>query len=75
MVIVEKNEIQKKIREVEDFIHAPKCQNSLVRFLSKTENPLENATIARLLLLSEEEVEEIYEQSILELRKEMNPED
>jgi len=67
--------MQKKIREVEDFIHAPKCQNSLIKFLAKLEKPLENATIARLLLLSPEEVEEIYQQSIIQLRKEMNSEE
>ena len=75
VVTVEKAEMQRKIREVEDLIHAPKCQNSLTRFLAKTENPLENGTIARLLLLTEAEVQEIYEQSVAILRKEMNPED
>ena len=72
---VEKSEMQKKIREVEDLIHAPKCQNSLSRFLAKTENPLENSTIARLLLIPEEEVQAIYEESVAILREEMNPED
>lgn len=67
--------MQKKIREIEDLIHAPKCQNSLNKFLAKTENPLENSTIARLLLISEEEVEKIHQESIAQLRKEMNPED
>ena len=67
--------MQKKIRDEEDFIHAPKYQNSLKKFLAKTENPLENTTIGRLLLLNEKEVEEIYQQSIIELRKEMVNED
>jgi hypothetical protein len=63
--------MEKKIREEEDFIHAPKHQNSLNKFLAKAENPLENAGVARLLLLSEREVEAIYQESVAALRKEM----
>lgn len=72
---MEKSELQKKIRESEDFIHAPKHQNSLTKFLAKNEKLLENSFIGRLLLLSEKEVEEIYQQSIVELKKEMNPDE
>jgi transcriptional regulator of nitric oxide reductase len=72
---VEKIDMQKKILEEDDFIHAPKYQNSLNKLLAKTDKLLENGAIGRLLLLSEKEVEEIYQQSILELKKEMNPDD
>jgi hypothetical protein len=68
---VERSEMEKKIREEEDFIHSPKFCNSLKRFLAKMENPPENTTIARLLLLSEEEVEKIYLESVAILRKKM----
>jgi hypothetical protein len=69
---MEKNEdIKKKILEETDFIRAPKCGNSLNKFLAKIEKIPDNGTIARLLLLSENEVEELYEQSVQELRKSM----
>lgn len=63
--------MNKKIMEDEDYIHAPKFGNSLNKFLAKNEKVLENRSIARLLLISEEEVEKLYEESIVELRKEM----
>lgn len=61
----------RKILEEEDFIHAPKHQNSLQKFLAKTDNLLENGAIGRLLLIPEDEVERIYQESIVELQKEM----
>ena len=57
--------------EEEDFIHAPKYGNSLNKFLAKNDNLLENGAISRLLMLSQEQVEAIYQESIVELQKEM----
>ena len=71
MVDVEKSEMERKIREEADFIHAPKVGNSLNKLLAKIDNPLKNVAIGRLLLISEKEVEEIYEESVIELRKGM----
>lgn len=65
--------MEKKIKEDSDYIHAPKHQNSLQKFVVKMEKPLENGAIGRLLLISSEEVEKLYEESITELKKEMNP--
>lgn len=74
MTNVEKNDAMRKlIEEDEDFINAPKFGNSLEKFLAKSENILENGAIGRLLLLSEEQVEEIYQESVVELRKAINP--
>ena len=72
---MEKDELKKKILEEEDFIRAPKHQNSLNKFVAKNDKLLQNEAIGRLLLISPEEVEEIYQQSILELRKDMLHED
>lgn len=69
---MDKNEMQAKIRTVEDFIHSPKHKNSLENFLAKNENFLENGTIGRLLMMSPDEVEAIYQESIKEFKKEMN---
>jgi hypothetical protein len=68
---VEKSDLQKKIREDEDFIKSPKFNNSINKYLAKNDKPLENGTIGKMLLISEEEVEEIYKESIAKLRKEM----
>ena len=64
---------RQKIKEEEDYIRAPKFGNSLTTFLLKSENAdsLENASIARLLMISEEEVEKLYNESIEMLRKDM----
>jgi hypothetical protein len=68
---VERSEMEKKVREEDDFIHSPKFGNSIKRFLAKMENPPENTTIGRLLLLSEEEVEKLYQESVVILREKM----
>jgi hypothetical protein len=70
---MEKSEMEKKIHNEEDFVHAPKFGNSLNKVLAKTDNVLENNAIGRLLLLSADEVEKIYQESIVELKKELNP--
>jgi len=68
---VEKDNIVKKILEDEDFVNSPKYQNSLQKLLAKTDNVLENGAIGKLLLIPAEEVERIYQESIVELRKGM----
>jgi hypothetical protein len=68
---VEKDDLKKKIKEDEDFVRAPKYSNSLNKFLAKNERKLDNVAIGRILLISEDEVEAIYQQSIIELRKGM----
>ena len=72
---VEKDNVLKKILEEEDFIHAPKFGNSLNKFLAKNDNLLENTAVGRLLLLPESEVERLYQESIVALRKEMVSDD
>lgn len=66
---MKKNELEKRIREETDFIHSPKHQNSLSRYFMKNDQPLENGAIGRLLMISSKEVEAIYQESVLELRK------
>lgn len=70
---MEKNEILKKILEEEDYIRCPKFSNSISKFTEKNETS-ENPTIARLLMLSEEEVERIYKEAIQMLREDMDDE-
>lgn len=68
---MEKLDLKKKIMEDDDFIRAPKYGNSLNKFVAKNDRLLDNSAIGRLLLISEKEVEEIYEDSVIQLRKDM----
>ena len=72
---MEKSEMERKILEEEDFINAPKYGNSLNKLLAKSENPCENNSIGRLLLITPEKVEEIYQESVEKLKEEMNPDE
>ena len=69
---MEKTEILKKILEDEDYIRCPKFSNSLNRFAERNSDGVENATIARLLMMSEQEVERIYNEAVEMLREEMD---
>ena len=71
VVNVDKTDIHRRIAQEEDFIHAPKFGNSLNKLLAKTDNILENGAIGRLLLIPDTVVEELYQESIAQLRKEM----
>lgn len=70
-----KSELEKKIKEESDFIHSPKYQNSLAVFFTKNDRPLENGAIGRLLMISSKEVEAIYQESVLELRRQAGNKD
>ena len=68
---MDKTEIQRKILTEEDYVRCPKLGNSLTKFTSKNSEGVENATIARLLLLPEEEVDRIYQEAVEMLRRAM----
>lgn len=68
---MDKEELQKRVLEEEDYVRAPKFSNSLSKFLARNSDGVENATIARLLMISEEEVEKLHEEAIQMLREEM----
>lgn len=68
---MDKAEIQRKILTEEDYVRCPKLGNSLTKFINKNPDGVENATIARLLLMTEEEVERVYQEAVAELRRAM----
>lgn len=72
---MDKDEIQKKILEEEDYIRCPKCSNSINKFVSKNLEGVDNAAIGRLLMIPEEKVEQIYEEAVKALREEMVEDD
>jgi uncharacterized protein with PIN domain len=67
--VIDKAELHRRIREEIDYIRCPKCGNSLAKFLAKNEeDEVKNSTIARLLMVSEDEVEKIYNDAVRMLR-------
>lgn len=69
--MADKDDIQRRVEEDEDYIRSPKFSNSLSKFLSKNPDGVEDNVIARLLAMSEEEVEEVYQEAVRMLRAEM----
>lgn len=72
---MDKTEIIKRILEEEDYVRCPKFSNSLQKFLARNGDGVETATISRLLMLSEEEVEKLYQEAITMIREDMVDED
>jgi len=68
---MDKSLIERRIKEEEDYIRCPKLGNSLEKFMNRNHEGVEDAMIARLLMISEEEVAKIYQEAIDELRAEM----
>lgn len=68
---MDKTQIERRIREEEDYIRCPKLGNSLERFMNRNHEGVEDSVIARLLMISEEEVQKIYQEAVDELRGEM----
>lgn len=68
---MDKDDIQKRIKEEEDYIRCPKCSNSLNKFLAKNSEGIEDSQIARLLMIPEEKVQEVYAEAVQKLREEM----
>lgn len=59
----------KKIQEHPDFIYAPRYKNSLMNFLKNNPQGTEDfATIAKMLLLTEEQVRELYRSAIQKIQ-------
>lgn len=69
--MIDKNEMLKKILEDEDYIRCPKFSNSINKFTAKNSEGVENTTIARLLMMTEEEVEQKYLEAVNMLREDM----
>lgn len=71
---MDKDDLQKRIREDEDYIRCPKFSNSLSKFVLKNSEGVDDAAIARLLMISEEEVEKVYQEAVEFIKKEMSDE-
>jgi hypothetical protein len=70
--MTDRDDIKKRIFEDEDYIRAPKFSNSLTKFLAENDpEKIKPSQLAKLLSLTEEEIEQIYQEAIQELREEM----
>ena len=61
-------EKKRKILEEDDFIDHPKFKNSINKLIEKYPEGVSNEVIAKVLNISEEEVEETYNSAIQKLR-------
>lgn len=66
-----KNDILKRIQTEEDYIRCKKFSNSLNKFVVKFSDGCEDAAIARVLMIPEEEVQAIYNEAVRKLRAEL----
>jgi hypothetical protein len=69
--MIDKNDLYRKIREEKDYIRCPKYGNSLSKFIAKNGEGIENSAISRFLMISEEEVERIYNDAVRMLQSGM----
>ncbi|MDD5650812.1 MAG: hypothetical protein PHF86_10430 [Candidatus Nanoarchaeia archaeon] len=71
-----KEELKEKIENDEDFIYCPRLGNSIKNLLKVHPEGIDNERIAKVMLMTEEEVEEVFQnavkkiQSFLKMRKE-----
>lgn len=72
---MDKDDILKRIKNEEDYIRCPKCSNSLSKFLAKNSDGVEDNVIARVLMITEEEVQKIYAKAVEQLQKDMVKDD
>tara|TARA_R100000951_G_scaffold115132_2_gene122213 strand:+ start:1252 stop:1461 length:210 start_codon:yes stop_codon:yes gene_type:complete len=61
-------EKKRKINEEEDYIDYPKFKNSIKKLIDKYPDGVENDVIAKVLNLTEEEVEKTYAGAIKKLQ-------
>jgi hypothetical protein len=69
MNVKDKDNLKKKILNDEDFIYCPRLANSLERLMEKHPNGLGDERICKILLMSQEELDETFESAILKLRE------
>jgi DNA-directed RNA polymerase subunit RPC12/RpoP len=69
---MDKEEIQRRIKEEEDYIRCPKCSNSINKFLMKNPDGAEDNVIARFLMITEEKLKEVYAEAIEILKSKMD---
>lgn len=62
-------EKQRKIKEEEDYIDYPKFKNSIKKLIDKYPDGVDKEVIAKVLMMSEDEVAATYKSAIAKLQK------
>jgi len=65
----DKKTTKEKILSDEDFIYCPRLGNSLKNLIDKNPEGIDNERISKVLLITEEEVEDIYNSVLEKFRK------
>ena len=66
------DDLKNKIENEEDFIASPSHKNSVKVFVSKHPDGAEFDKIAKVLMITEKEAEEIFASAVMKLRESMN---
>lgn len=69
MAIKNAQKIKKRIEEEEDFIYCPRLKNSLNALVQKNPMGIDNERIAKVMLITEEEVEELYNSAVEKIKR------
>ena len=64
-----KKTAKEKILSDEDFIYCPRLGNSLKKLIDKNPEGIDNERISKVLLITEDEVEDLYESALRKFRK------
>jgi hypothetical protein len=70
-----KEKLKEKILTDPDFIYSPKYNNSLDKFMHRHDEGVESSHAAKVLLMEEQEVDDIYEEAVNNLKKLMGAND
>ena len=65
---MEKNKIKEKIEQDPDFINYPKFGNSLKKALESNPNGIKDEIIQKMLLMTQEDIDNTYESAIMKLK-------
>jgi hypothetical protein len=71
---MDRDDVTKRIKEEEDYIRSPKFGNSLARLRAKNPEGVDDSTIAKVLMKTEEEVQKIYDEAVEMLKEGCNDE-
>jgi hypothetical protein len=67
--IMDRDDVTKRIQDEEDYIRSPKFGNSLTRLKLKNPEGVDDATIAKVLMISEEDVQKLYEEAVAMIKE------
>lgn len=65
-------EKKQKIKQEEDFIDCPKFKNSVKKLIEKYPDGVDDETISKVLLMSEEEIQAVYIKTIQKIKNKID---